>query len=616
MSPAWQGWETPPGRGPASEDGRPRSGRTGPDPQPHDVEALGRRLRKRLATGQLAPSAAAVELLMLGQCGTARFGDVLTGVASLRGQQLHFREGHYNTLLQDLALLREQGGPIPEVLLLLPWNPELVRPSQLESPEFMAVTLAHWQHVWRLAAEAGIPRLIQVGYDWMSPGPCGGRSSVDPGGAIHWVRQANAQLRRMLPPGACFVDPDDASGMLGRARFYDPRNYFWTRSPYSTEGLLALGEAIYAGLGALLAGPRKVLVVDLDDTLWGGTVGELGPAGIRIGGGPEGDAFLHFQQYLLGLRQRGVLLAVCSKNNLADAHAPFLETPEMLLRLEDFAAFKANWRPKHENLVALSEALHLGLDSFIFFDDSRSEQELVRQMLPQVAVVPTAGEPSAFVAELERGRWFETTGSTEEDRHRADHYLAQQQRDQVRLTTDSLETYWASLDLSATLAPLAGRDLPRLVQLLARTNQFNMTTRRHSGLELERLLAEPGALGFAIRLRDRFGAYGLVGLILAIPDPSLGNGTLRLDSFLISCRALGRTLEHLMLAQFRQRALEAGYPTLVAPFVPTPRNLQLAGFWEDLGGMPMDPPPGQDGPCFRIDLTRLAPPRTFVRLEA
>ncbi len=228
--------------------------------------------------------------------------------------------------------------------------------------------------------------MLQVGYDWMLPGAEGYGLAGEPGGIVELTRAANAALRRERPPGSYFLDLEMVSGMMGRESFYDPRRYYWTKQPFSERGTLRLAEHLWAGVRAVTTGPKKVLVLDLDNTLWGGVVGETGPLGVALGESPDGEAYRAFQKHAKALTKRGIVLALASKNNEADGREPFEKNPEMVLGLDDIAAAEINWEPKGTTIRRLAETLSLGLDSFVFFDDNPAEREQVRQAIPEVAV--------------------------------------------------------------------------------------------------------------------------------------------------------------------------------------------------------------------------------------
>lgn len=537
------------------------------------LEVAGRYLLKAGSGGE---SVVPIRVLVLGECSTQRIKEHLTALAWGQGLHLAVEEGSFDNVHQHLNQLVAGQGTVPDVLVLLAWaKGELDsgdagrrRPTDIGS---------FWAQAWALASSAGITRIVQVGYDWVPDGLVG--PSV--------IRAFNAALVEGLPRGACLVLPDSFSGILGRERCYDERNYSWMRGPYTTEGIVALSRALLAGVRALTVGPKKVLVLDLDDTLWGGVVGEVGVAGIAVGTSPEGETYSRFQAHLKALTERGVLLAACSKNNIEDARAPFREHPGMVLRLPDFASFRANWRAKAENLREMAEELRIGLDAFVFFDDNPAERDQMRHLLPEVAVVDVPPDPSGYRRALAEGGWFALGPSTPEDALRNDHYRVEQVRREAAAKEASLEDHLAALAMVGRVAPVDANALQRAVQLVNKTNQFNLTTRRHSLESFSSLVAQPGALTLALNLKDRFGDYGMIGLAVGVPELAIGQGVLRMDMFLLSCRAIGRTAEHFLFNQFCHTARSHGWIKLVAEYLPTPKNGQVAGLWESFGLVPV-----------------------------
>ncbi|HSR96245.1 MAG TPA: HAD-IIIC family phosphatase, partial [Kofleriaceae bacterium] len=348
-----------------------------------------------------------------------------------------------------------------------------------------------------------------------------------------------------------------------------------------------------------------VLVLDLDNTLWGGVVGETGPLGVALGGTADGEAFRAFQRHCRGLAQRGVLLAVASKNNPADARAPFGTHPDMVLALDDFAAFDASWDPKATALRRIADTLALGLDAFVFFDDNAAEREHIRQALPEVEVVDVPDDPAGYVRALEDGLWFEATGLTDEDRARTAHYTVERHRVELRAAAVNLDDYLTSLEMTAQLRALDETDLQRVVQLIGKTNQFNLTTRRHAEAQVRAIAGAAGSIALTVRLRDRFGDYGLVAVVLGLRDGE----ALAIDTWLMSCRVIGRTLEQLVLRELVARAERLGYRRLIGEYVPTAKNALVAGLYGELGFVPL----GAGRHALELPAPRL--PRTFVAVE-
>jgi FkbH-like protein len=549
---------------------------------PSTVQMIGRALATDL------PAEGATEVLLLGQCTTSYLPPFLLAWAWADGAALKIHEGEYDNVVQDLAALTTR----PEVVILLPWHHRLLAEQARPPQQRVADELAWLRTAWARIAQLGA-KLVQVSYDWTQPGPAGfAHSGRQVGSAIALVRTMNDALRAELPAGAFLVELEHLSAATGHRHFYDARNYGWAKQPFSVAGLNELARHLSAGLRAVCRGRRKVLVLDLDNTLWGGVVGETGPHGITLGGSAEGEAFLAFQYYVRGLRGAGVVLAVCSKNNDADAREPFVVNPQMALKLEDFAAFHASWDTKPDRLRRIADELRLGLDSFVFFDDNPVERDHVRHELPEVLVVEVPPDPAAYLAALQDSLAFETVEISAADAQRGEQYQAETVRAAEQANFGSLRDYLASLEMRARVEPIGPKNLARVVELLAKTNQFNLTTRRHSRAEVERLLALPGALGLALSLTDRFGDYGLISVILAVPeegDPSV----LRLDTWLMSCRAIGRSVEHLLANHLATHATRAGATTLLGEFFATAKNQKVASLYSDFQFVAEPAEPGQ-----------------------
>lgn len=285
----------------------------------------------------------------------------------------------------------------------------------------------------------------------------------------------------------------------------------------------------------------------------------------------------------------------------------------MVLRLDDFAAIEASWEPKSLSIARLAETLNLAPDSMVFFDDNPAEREQIRQAMPMVTVVDVPADPADYIRALEQGRWFETTAITAEDTTRAKQYAVDRQRRELRTGAASLDDYLQSLEMEADVQELHEGDLARVVQLLAKTNQFNLTTRRHGPDAVQRLQGLPGAVALTLRLRDRFGAHGLVAVLLAVPDPSEG-GALRIETWLMSCRVISRTVEHFLFAVLLNHCRNKGIASIVGEYIPTKKNAVVARLYDELG-FERSGHAGDGGISYRLDVAAAAQPKTFVRLE-
>ena len=334
------------------------------------------------------------------------------------------------------------------------------------------------------------------------------------------------------------------------------------------DALPLLARHTAAVLAAWLGLSRKCLVLDLDNTLWGGVIGEDGLAGIELGAGVAGEAFVAFQGYLLDLKERGVILAVVSKNNEADAREPFEHHPDMAITLDDIAVFVANWEDKPTNLRRIAETLNIGLDALVLVDDNPAERQIVRQLVPEVDVVVLPPNPSGYVRALSEYLDFEPGTFTREDRNRAAQYRARAQALALERSASSIEDFYRSLRMRATIAPFDELHLARIVQLIGKTNQFNLTTRRHDVAAVRRMMADEEVVHLYLKLADRFADHGLVALLIARRD----GDALDIDTWLMSCRVIGRTVEHAMVGSLCRRARELGCSPLRGTYVPSAKN--------------------------------------------
>jgi FkbH-like protein len=391
-----------------------------------------------------------------------------------------------------------------------------------------------------------------------------------------------ALLRRFKAETRVHVlDLDRLAGLFGKDRVTDLRMYHLAKMEWSEDFLPVLADEILRHVKAIRGLTKKCLVLDLDNTLWGGVVGEDGPGGVRIGpGDPEGEAYLAFQHRIRAIKERGILLALCSKNNPADVEEVFRLRPEMPLRPEDFAVTAIGWEPKHVGLAAIAKELNIGTDSLVFVDDNPAEVALVNEFLPEVETVQLPPDPARFVETLDRLTAFEKPWILREDTEKGEQYRQMRARRALERQAGNLNDYLAGLQTKLRIRPATPADLPRLHQLFSKTNQFNVTTRRYSPGELEAFLATPSCELDVVWAADRFGELGTIAAYLL----RRADGRLEIDSFLMSCRAMGRGIETAIMNRIKATLLEAPDCTeLTAQFVPTSKNMPAATFFDDQG---------------------------------
>lgn len=428
--------------------------------------------------------------------------------------------------------------------------------------------VAELRGLWR-SLQSTVPcRIVQTTYDLPVAGSWGALESTLPGGRRRALAAANAALTAGLPAGVSIVDVD-ALPLPPGAALASAEEWHRAKQYPSTGALPTLARAIAAHIRAGAGLASKVLALDLDNTLWGGIIGEDGLGGIKIGPPTAvGEAYRELQEHVRDLRTRGVILAVCSKNNPADARAPFESHEGMVLKLEDFGAFVANWQDKATNMAAIARDLALGLDSFVFLDDSPLERSLIRERLPDVVVPEVDGTPWSMLQALRRGMYFETTSLTAEDLARNQSYRAEAAMRAVQESGASLESFLEGLGMVCEHGPVDEVVLQRVTQLVNKTNQFNVTTRRYNEEQVRRMAADSGWWCRWFRLSDRFGDHGLVGVMLA----RRGTPAWTIDTWLMSCRVLGRRLEEFMCACALAAAAGAGATEMLGEYLPTAKN--------------------------------------------
>ena len=373
---------------------------------------------------------------------------------------------------------------------------------------------------------------------------------------------------------------------------FDPVRWHQAKQLVNPVVAPTYGDWVARVIAAASGKSRKCLVLDLDNTLWGGVIGDDGLEGIRLGqGSPEGEAFLSFQKYLGLLASRGVILAVCSKNDLDVAESVFADHPEMALKRQDIAAFVANWNDKAGNIRELADILNIGSDSLVFVDDNPAERDIVRRELPEVAVPELPEDVAHYPAVLAAAGYFEAASFTPDDRLRVRSYALNAERHASMRRATDMDGFLRSLEMRLVAKTIDRVDLGRATQLLNKSNQFNLTTRRYTEAEMARLRENERSAALCFRLQDRFGDNGLISVILARPDAAWAADEWLIDSWLMSCRVLSRGVEAASLQVLATQAATRGVRTLIGEYRPSAKNRMVADHYPKLGFVPADPPP-------------------------
>jgi FkbH-like protein len=399
---------------------------------------------------------------------------------------------------------------------------------------------------------------------------CGILDGQDASGQLSTIDYLNAELRKDCARhrGVYVLNYDGLIARHGVHRWHDESKWMTMRMPFHTDSFAPLVSEWLKFLLPLTGTTCKALVVDLDDTLWNGVLGEVGPDRIQIG--PEYPGALHrsLQRVILDLYHRGILLAVCSKNDHAEALAAIQNHPGMLLRPEHFAAFRINWQDKAQNLKEIASELNIGIEAIAFLDDNPVERERVRQALPEVAVIDLPTRPEGFAQALREFPQFERLVISEEERNHARLYREQRLRSELGNQVHTLEDFYKSLEQEISITPVRPETLARVAQLTQKTNQFNATTRRYTEQQLEDLASRSDWSVYSVHVRDRFGDNGLVGVMIT----HMEGQNCEIDTFLLSCRVIGRTVETAMLAFLAETGRAEGAIFLRGMIVATKKN--------------------------------------------
>lgn len=452
--------------------------------------------------------------------------------------------------------------------------------SDPEVDKAVEAVVGEWTSLWQIAHERLGCQIIQNNFDappWRVFGNLEPSLTGAPG---NFVARVNAGLVQKAPRWVSVHDLDGLAAAIGRWNWGDERFFHLAKLPCAPEHLVPYAHNVAALISARLGRSRKCLVLDLDNTLWGGVIGDDGLAGINLGQGDAvGEAYVAFQRYAKSLKDRGVILAVCSKNEDANAREPFEKHPDMVLRLDDISCFVANWEDKAANIRRIAQELNIGLDSLVFVDDNPAERSIVRRLVPEVSVPEIPVDPADYVRAVEQHRYFEAISISSEDFKRTEYYRANLERQSTASNVADIDEFLRSLHMKGWIGPVGDLELDRTVQLIGKSNQFNLTTRRHSAADIQRMLASSEWVTRVVKLADRFGDNGLISVLLARQEED----ALAIDTWLMSCRVLKRGVEALLLNDLAAAARERGLRRLTGEYIPTAKNVLVKHHYSSLG---------------------------------
>jgi FkbH-like protein len=543
-----------------------------------------RSLKEELLT---QPNLVPLRLAILGGSTTQEIRSMLELVLLAHGIRPEFYESKYNAFAEEVLFEKAELWAFqPEIVFIhTTWQNISEFPSPLETgaavDERIDRELKRFEAVWsKIHNGLGAP-IIQNNFDLPPRRPLGNLEGTAAFGHVNFVLRLNAEFARYAQNHAHFLINDILylSAQVGLEQWAQQTYWYTFHMALGPAGIAALADSVASIVKSVFGKSRKCLVLDLDNTLWGGIVGESGVQGLILGRDhPIGEAYQDFQRYVKMLQRQGVILAVCSKNDPANAREGFSH-PDSILKVEDFAAFQANWNPKADNIREIARELNIGLDSIVFVDDNPAERASVAEYLPEVAVPDMGSDASWYADILDSGRYFERHAVVKEDLARGAYYSANSVRKSHEAEFKEYGQVLKSLRMTAEIGPFRPMYFARIVQLVNKTNQFNLTTRRYTDAEIDAIAGNSAFVTLYGRLADRFGDNGLVSVVIG----RRSEDALQVEVWVMSCRVFNRGMEMAMFDVLVEQCRTLGIGKIVGMYIPSKKNQLVSGHYATLG---------------------------------
>lgn len=530
---------------------------------------------------------AEVNFSLLGDTATQFLAQAIQGYAYLSHLRLNLFEADYNQI--DAQVLDENSElyrSVPDYVALYMSAEkcyEAFCETALENRhDFAENYMAKIRGYWGCINQHRKCRILQFTFAEIDDGIFGNYAGKTPVSFLYQIRKLNLLLMDSAQEckNVYLIDLCSVQNLYGRNAVLDEKYLYSAKMALSLDILPHVAKQTVDVVDALRGKFKKCAVLDLDNTLWGGVIGDDGISNIQIGELGAGKAFTDLQRWLKQLKERGVLLAVCSKNNENTAKEPFEKHPDMVLRLDDISMFVANWDDKASNIRYIQQTLDLGMDSFVFLDDNPFERNMVRSLIPEIAVPELPEDPALYVSFLREQNLFETASYSDEDLKRTKQYQAEIGRAITQKNYASIDDYLISLEMLAEVRPFDSFQYPRIAQLTQRSNQFNLRTVRYTEAEIEETAKSDKYLTLYFTLRDKFGEHGLISVVILEKRPEQ---TLFVDTWLMSCRVLKRGMEEFIVNRMVESARANGFQKVVGEYLQTPKNAMVADIYEKLG---------------------------------
>jgi len=546
--------------------------------------------KKRIKRELLAESEERIpcNIAILGGSTTAPVKDALELFLLDKGIAPSFYESEYNKWYEDIMFGNEELSAFkPRIVYIHTSFVNLTAlPEAGDSKEKIESkideTYAAYEKCWnKLTNDYGV-MIIQNNIEFPDVRHYGNLDASESSGLLYFIDRLNQKMAEAAQalPNLFLHDIRYLAANYGLSKWHDKEFYALYKVAMASEAIPYLAQNLTAMMGSLLGRTKKCLVLDLDNTLWGGIVSEDGVEKLSIGHETAlGESFLAWQKYILQLQKRGIILAVCSKNDMDIAKSGFSH-PDCLLKPEYFISFHANWEPKSHNISQIAKEINIGLDSLVFIDDNPAERAIVREQLPMVTVPEVeGGEPFSYIRAIEDGKYFEVTTISEDDYKRNQTYQQNKQRKSLELNSDSYDDFLKGLEMKAYIRPFEEVYIPRIAQLTNKSNQFNLTTRRYTEEEIRQIAQDDHFITLYGRLVDRYGDNGVVSVVIG----EIKDKELHVRLWLMSCRVLKRNMEYAMLDELIHQTLIMGINKVVGYYIPTKKNKMVSTLLDDFG---------------------------------
>lgn len=554
-----------------------------------------------------------IRLAILGNCATQFFSEAVKGYGRLSDLNLNVYDTDYNQIEEQLL------NPSSEVYAfradeILIWiSTEKIYEEYLDEElsarnSFAERYMQKIEHYWKLISQNSGAQIIQMNFHEIDDKVMGQYSCKVDSTFIYQIRKLNFMIakaesnnKRVYPIDVLSIQID-----LGRNTFFNAPLYYNAKMPVAMNALPYLAKAVINVISTMSGKLKKCIILDLDNTLWGGVIGDDGMGGIEIGELGKGHVFVNLQRWLKQLKEYGIILAVCSKNDETIAKEPFENHEEMVLRLSDLSLFVANWDDKASNIKMIQESLNIGMDSIVFLDDNPFERNLVKEKHPDIEVPELPEDPALWLSFLQNMNYFDTVTYTGEGSDRTKLYQSEFERKKLEQNYETIDDYLQSLGMEGKVTRFEPIQYSRIAQLTQRTNQFNLRTVRYTEDEIRKIAEDDAYITLSYSLKDKFGSHGLVAAIIM---RKISKDELFIDTWLMSCRVLKRGMEEFSINRIVQAARDNGFQMILAEYIPTLKNSMVKDIYETMGFRRM----GEN--LFHLEVNDFKEMKTYIKEE-